>query len=131
MFYALQKDSNTILHISEVYDFNATFRCLNPECTAEYTICSPDGVRKKHFRRRKTTPHIPNCFYQFSSASYLTSDNIHKATLEDIYQNNNLKNHRTNIVRSINDNNKINSSSDTIYIRTPKQLLNYCLIVSV
>ena len=123
MFYAFSQTLNKPVSISDVYDLNETFNCLNPECNAKFYIRSSDGQNLKHFCRKKSTPHIENCAYDKLSYNFKHSDIIIKSELYDIY------NSPKATTNSSNKSSKGKSEPNTekIYINTPKQLLQYCL----
>ncbi len=125
MYYALPIDDTQPVHVNEVNDLNKRFKCLNSECSAEFVVCSSDGIISKHFRRRKSTPHIPNCIYGSLTAESISPENVIKDDLNNIYCKNTQRSN--SIHKSTSSKKTTGDKSDISYIRTPKQLLKYCL----
>lgn len=125
MFEAYSLKNHDKICIDDVVDLSDIFKCLNPNCKAEFTPKGLDsGVVTRHFARKKSTPHVKGCPYALFSSSFVDSSDMIKNDLLDIYDNQNR--------RSANQNNHTSSThssteSKVIRISTPKQLLNYCI----
>lgn len=129
MFYAYSKKNNDSIHINDVTDFSDTFKCLNENCNAEFTACAINSDRRSaYFMRRKSTPHIKGCVYDLDSNRYVDRGDIIKSNIEDIYMGSTSK-RTTSSKKTLSVKGKNNSSfsSSQIYVRTPKQLLQYCI----
>ena len=132
MFYALPKGSSIPVYVNDVYDPKATFYCLNPECKAEFRICSSDGTRSKHFRRRSSTQHCPNCMYDLASSQRYLSKELIKFQVNEIYQGNqNSSKSKDNSITRTYGLRETSLTEKALYVRTPKQLLEYCLVNSI
>lgn len=125
MFYSFSKKLNRVVSVNEVHDLNETFCCLNHECSAEYFIRSADGHVVKHFCRKRSTPHCQNCFYDKLNNKFYNSDGLIKLDLLDIY--NHVK-ANSDFASKSSTFNPHNTDIALKYIKTPKALLQFCLL---
>lgn len=126
MFDAFSRKLNKPINISEVTDLNDTFCCLNQNCDAEYYVRGLNSERAAHFVRKRSTPHVLGCIYGFSSNTYADVENIIKSDLIDIY--NGSKNIKSSTFKiATNSNSNLNGNQQIKYIKTPKELLSFCI----
>ena len=125
MFEAYSIKKRDKISIDDVVDLSDTFKCLNPECKAEFSVKGLNsGIVSKHFARKKTAPHIKGCPYTLFSSNYIDNADMVKADLFEIYEHTANKN--TAQSTSTGSNNK-NAKTTGHRITTPKQLLNFCI----
>jgi len=129
MFDAYSKEKGRRENIKDVYNLSETFCCLNPDCMALFSIRSANGKTTKHFLRHSSTPHISGCPYNFNGVSFNDNDFTIKSSVESILAGAGTsidrETARTIIISETNQENQIE------YIRTPKQLRNFCLYSSL
>ena len=129
MFEAYSKELGKIVNANDVYNFKEIFFCPNPNCHAKFKIKSINGKRAKHFAKTMNSTHIKNCPFSLhlNKKDYIESENLIKSDLLSFFQENNkfdLKNDSLNAsIRS-----ESNKEFRRRYIKTPKQLLYYCLV---
>lgn len=124
MFNAYSDTLKTLVNIQDVYDLKEIFKCPYPECPAEFKIRSIDGKKATHFFRfRGAKPHIKNCPYD-TNKGFSDSDKIIKSSLESILIG---SINKTSSRPRITTPQTTQASSNNVFIRTPKQLLSYCL----
>lgn len=124
MFEAYSCNLKRSVNASDVTNLLDTFKCLNPECNAIYTLRSINGKRSPYFGRRTSTPHINNCPYDIEANRYLDSEDMIKSDVYKIYK------HEKNISnknRGFHSQTSSTTGTAIKHISTPKQLLNYCI----
>ena len=127
MFQAYSLVKKEIVDINDSYDVNEVFLCPNPHCTAKFIIKSPDGKIKKHFSRKPSTPHSKGCFYDLPVENSKNFDNFIKTSIEEIFISNMHNNYFVdNEQHSLSKKYRKDGEYPT-YIRTTKQLLNFCV----
>lgn len=114
------------VNINEVVDTGEIFGCLNRACTAHYKVRAINSNVNTHFGRLPSTKHIKGCVYNFNCQEFLNNSDMIKFDLTSIFQG--VKLSRQNVQRSVDSN---TSHATKKYIRTPKQLLYYCLANSI
>lgn len=126
MFEALSKTKNAIIAAKDVYDVNEIFKCPNPNCPAELKLRSVNGKRAKHFFCGKNMlKHSADCPFSLSLVS-IPTELVEKNTLEEIFKNAQIKDMSCQNTLSQEKNTAI-SNAPRAYVRTPKQLLQFCL----
>lgn len=114
------------VNINEVTDTNEIFGCLNRACPAHYKIRAINSNVNTHFGRLPSTRHIKGCVYNFNCQEFLNNTDLIKSDLTSIFQGVNLS--RQSVQRSTGSH--ILHAAPK-YIRTPRQLLYYCLANSL
>jgi hypothetical protein len=128
MFVAYSKERQRQVDVSEAYDLNEIFCCLDSTCSAEMRIRGVNSATSKHFAVvRGLTPHKHGCFYGSNFKVIVNDNNLIKSSLADILNgaSRNAKNGGNAVVG--NQNTHDIGVRDKRYIRTPKELLNFCL----
>lgn len=125
MFYAYSNKYNMSFYAGDVTDLSDTFKCLNPECSAEYFLKAINSKRSTHFCKKISTDHIKGCIYETEKKDYIEKENtIIKSDIIDIYSS-----ERPNLKTTypVTKHPSCSSKEKSIYIRTPKQLLYFCI----
>lgn len=125
MFEAYSVREEKIVNVKKCYNANEIFRCPDPYCKGELKLKSINGKKAKHF---SCVPglvrHSDDCTYSIPQ-KYTDKDPLVKYSIESIMNSTQEPN------EDQGPNKKVatvsGSSRQTLYIRTPKQLLNYCL----
>lgn len=126
MFEAYSLKKRDKINIDDVVDLSDTFKCLNPECKAEFSVKGLNsGIVSKHFARKKTTPHIKGCPYTLFSSNYIDNSDMVKADLLEIYEHTEKKK-ATQSTSTVSINIK-NAKATVPRITTPNKLLNFCI----
>lgn len=74
MFEAYSIKKCDKISIDDVVDLSDTFKCLNPECKAEFSVKGLNsGIVSKHFARKKTAPHKNNALVHSIYRNHYTS----------------------------------------------------------
>lgn len=124
MFEAYSCKLKKSVTTTEVTDLHDTFKCLNPECNAEYTLRSINGKKSAYFGRKPSTPHVKNCPYDIEANRYIDSEDMVKSDIYKIYNHEKSISQTAEHIKSQTSNKAIKSIKR---ISTPKQLLNYCI----
>lgn len=125
MFEAYSTRVKKVVNVKECYDATEIFLCPDPQCKGELKLKSINGKKAKHFSSMPgLTKHSPDCPYSIPR-NYTDETSLVKYSVESIMASN-LEPNETPAT-----NKKITSvsgaSREALYVRTPKQLLNYCL----
>ena len=128
MYEAYSFGKGKIIKIEDATDLNEIFGCPNSRCSAKFKVKSVNGKVAKHFAKTKSSDHILGCPYNLSStnASYYSVGNFIKASLDDIYDHQKCKTNSKSVNAKRINNNSLPTNA-VKYIRTPKQLLYYCI----
>lgn len=126
MFEAYSQSKQKPMNVKYEFNLNEEFSCLNSNCTAKFKIKSTSGKKAKHFARLKSTPHIQGCPYEKGYNKYLENDDIQKSAIEDIFEDEKNPNEPIILSQKLSPSKNM-GKRDLIYIRTPKQLLKYCI----
>lgn len=129
MFEVFSLKLQRLINADNVTDLSDKFRCPNCDCNALYTLKAVDSaVKRKHFGRKKSTPHTKGCPYDNEARRYIDDGNLIKNSVEEIFYKTTKKSssqiHLTNTQTT-------SSERDIKYIRTAKQLFNYCISNSI
>ena len=119
------------INADNVTDLSDTFKCPNCSCDAQYTLRAINSaVRHKHFGRKKSTFHIRNCPYEGENHLYVDNDNLIISDIDEIFEHHSHStlSNRMHFPKIEND---ITTHTCRQYIRTPKQLFNYCISNSI
>lgn len=131
MFEVFSVNLQHLINAEAVTDLSDTFKCPNCDCDAQYTLRAIDSnVRHKYFGRKKSTPHIPNCPYEAENYHYIDNDNLIKSDMADIFEQN-YNNNYSYHTHFFKNGKSIESRTAKQYIRTSKQLFNYCISNSI
>lgn len=112
--------------VDEVTNTSENFGCLNRDCDALYRIRAINSSITKHFSRLPSTKHIQDCVYDFRVDNFLENSRMIKYDVNAI-----LNGSKSNGKKTFDSPSKNTLSPAPQYIRTPKQLLNYCLANSL
>lgn len=125
MFEAYSTREKKIVNVKDQYDAKEIFICPDPDCNGELKLKSIDGKKAKHFSCMPgLKKHSPECPYSISR-DYTDEDHLVMYPLQSIMESAQNPNEKpTATEKSVIVNTKPRS---TFYIRTPKQLLNFCL----
>lgn len=126
MFEAYSFTLNHKIKIEDVKDLKEEFGCLNLKCQAKFKAISVNGKKPMHFRRLKNTSHIKGCPYNISINKYINSSTMVKSSVLNILNGASTSKSGSSIC-SKNKSPSTSKNKSTQYIRTPKQLLNFCL----
>lgn len=125
MFEVFSKTLNDTISASSVKNYHDTFLCPNPNCSAEFSLraVNSSGV-SAHFACKPNHPHTADCIFGIIGGEKPNTSEYIKYDLMEILNptsmtNQKHKSHSTSI-------SAMNINTDK-YIRTPKQLLRYCL----
>lgn len=129
MFDAYSIIKGCRVNVKEVYNLTETFNCLNPDCSAVFSIRSPNGKITKHFARHPSTPHINGCLYRLNTGSFNENDHTIKSSIDSILVGAGTSINR-DTARAYNSS-ETNLENHIKYIRTPNQLFKYCLYSSL
>lgn len=124
MKYAKLLTTGLPIAATDVRNKNEIFGCLYPNCPGQLKIRSLDGKVSPHFwSAPQCTPHSNTCIYNSLNQRY-NSSTVVKSSLDDIFASaSSPKTKSTNQLTS----NATNGFKNSRYIRTPKQLLSYCI----
>jgi len=125
MFTAFSKSKNEEVSIKNEYNLSEEFLCPNPKCSAKFKIKSPNGKKAKHFAKTHDSVHIDKCPYDLGLGAFCNDDNLVKYEINEIFNqiNETKKNNSSIFVTTKSENNE----SSTKYIRTVKQLVQFCI----
>lgn len=129
MFVAYSEKLHDKVNVRDAYDLDEVFCCLNPHCTAKFTIRSATGKKSKYFGRLKSTPHIPGCEYEMGDSRYVQPDLQIRSSIEAIYGDFLNPDTHQKGGRSHHEGKK--NTVNKLRISTPKTLLNFCLMNSL
>jgi hypothetical protein len=130
MFSAFSRKLNRNVSVNEVYDLDEIFTCTNPRCGATFKIRSPEGKRLKHFYHYKgAVPHVENCFCDIYSSSRYHISKVEISSIEEIFENSitNEDNNSRKLIENQKAYPKDLDENSKVFVRTPKQLLKFCL----
>ena len=123
MYYAYSKRLRNIVHANDVRDVNEIFYCPTPDCPATLRIRSIDGKVAPHFWvAPNCIPHRADCVCGIAGTPHYTQKLI-KFPLESILLGTKSFS-KANPILPLD--NKLYKESDVSYIRTPKELFQYC-----
>ncbi len=124
MFEAYSIREKRIVNAKDQYDAKEIFICPDPSCNGELKLKSINGKKAKHFSCMPgLKKHSSDCPYSISR-NYTDEDKLIMYPITSIMET--AQNPNENTTEETNT--AINTHSrNTFYIRTPKQLLNFCL----
>lgn len=124
MFEAYSIREKRIVNAKDQYDAKEIFICPDPSCNGELKLKSINGKKAKHFSCMPgLKKHSSDCPYSISR-NYTDEDKLIMYPITSIMETAQNPNENTTAENS----STINAHSrNTFYIRTPKQLLNFCL----
>lgn len=127
ILYAYSDKTKCAVCADDIRDLSETFSCLNPMCSAKFKVKGINSNVKTHFCRIRSSYHSPNCPFAMCSDKYVENDNILKSDVLSIMNHTSTSNRSKPYTDHENPFNTITDENSKIYIRTPKQLLNYCI----
>lgn len=127
MFDAYSEVTGTIVNVKDAFNLKEVFRCPNPLCTAKFTIHSANGKRAKHFSRLPSTSHTTNCPFANGNEKYLRDDGIVKCSIDTIFYGKIRPELEATTTGRICNNGNDSESNKIVFVRTPSQLLNFCM----
>lgn len=125
MFEVFSKMLNDTISANSVQNYHDTFLCPNPNCTAEFSLRAANSLGiSAHFACKPNYPHTADCIFGMIGGEKPNVSEYIKYDLMDILNptsksNHNLKTYHSSILAM--------NTNSVKYIRTPKQLLRYCL----
>ena len=124
MFTAFSQGLNKIISADNVQNYKDVFLCPNPTCSAKLTLRAVNSsIVSPHFACSPNHPHAPNCLFGLlEDIRGAENENCIKSDIMTILNSSSLK---ASSPRVVNSSNKPMHAKK--YIRTAKQLLNYCL----
>lgn len=125
MFSTFSQELKKSIRASEVRNYKDEFLCLNPNCTARFTLRAVNSSSvTPHFACLPNYPHDPNCLFGISDTGSTKDDNYIKSDLETILNPSTTSNSTSSVQTKLSSN---NAAQPRKYIRTANQLLRYCL----
>lgn len=113
--------NDKLILASQAYDAKATYKC--PYCGIDLKLKSFDGKVSPYFgRNRESQKHSFDCPYAISYTNIENSDRVIKESLEDILMG--ARKSRNVPVKTFSHEHP--SKPEYLYVRTPKQLYNFC-----
>ncbi len=126
MFVAFSNKLQCPISAKDVTDLSDTFKCPNCNCSAKYIIkATGSTARSAHFAKKRLEYHIPNCPYKNENHRYIDKGEFIKISIEDILNHeflNKAEEHKDDSITQHTENDNAKH-----YIRTPKQLFQYCI----
>lgn len=125
MFYAHSFRKDDTICADKVTDTSEIFSCLNEDCDAQFKVRGVNSNRTVHFAKCRGSDHIDGCPYIYASGQYKENGCFIKHDLLSIFNSSSIS--RKNVRRNPGQSREPDDKENKKYVRTPKQLLDYCL----
>lgn len=123
MFEVFSKKLNDTISANGVKNIQDTFLCPNPNCSAEFSLRAVNSPSvAAHFACKPNFPHTSECIFGMIGGENANASEYVKYDLMEIMNPTSTSNQK-----SRNSSISIMNAETVKYIRTPKQLLKYCL----